>query len=183
MKVIVGLGNPDKQYFNTYHNVGFLSIDKFAEKNNICFSKNKYNAMYAEGVVNNEKIILMKPTTYMNLSGVAVSEVCRKLKLNVADILVVYDDIDLPVGAIRTRNSGSAGTHNGMRNIVQLLGSSEFSRIRVGIGKPQFGDLANYVLSKIKDEDFKILNNKFATINDEIEYFIKTGKLEEKTIK
>ena len=183
MKVIIGLGNPDKQYANTYHNVGFMSVDYFANKNNINFSKIKYNAIYGEGLVNGEKVAVMKPITYMNLSGKAVNEIYKKLKLTTKDLLVVYDDIDLPVGAIRTRNEGSAGTHNGMRSIVQELNSTEFARIRVGIGKPQFGDLANFVLSKIKDGDLKVLNEKFDLVNNEIEFFIKNGKLEDKTIK
>lgn len=183
MKVIVGLGNPDKQYSNTYHNVGFMALDHFASSNNISFSKIKYNAIYGEGMVDGEKVFIMKPITYMNLSGKAVQEIYRKLKLQSTNILVVYDDIDLPVGAIRTRNNGSAGTHNGMRSVVQELNSTEFPRVRVGIGKPQYGDLASYVLSKIKDEDLKVLNEKFDLINNEIKFFIKNGKLEEKTIK
>ncbi len=183
MKVIVGLGNPDKQYSNTYHNVGFMALDYFANKYNLAFSKIKYNAIYGEGMIDGEKVFIMKPITYMNLSGKAVQEIYRKLKLQASNILVVYDDIDLPVGSVRTRNNGSAGTHNGMRSIVQELNSTEFPRVRVGIGKPQHGDLASFVLSKIKEEDLKVLNNKFDLISDEINSFIKNGKLEEKTIK
>ena len=183
MKVIVGLGNPDKQYANTYHNVGFMALDYFANKNNIAFSKIKYNAIYGEGMIDGEKVFIMKPITYMNLSGKAVQEIYRKLKLKSQDILVVYDDIDLPVGSVRTRNNGSAGTHNGMRSVVQEINSTEFPRIRVGIGKPQHGDLASFVLSKIKEEDLKVLNNEFDLISNEIKLFIKNGKLEEKTIK
>ena len=119
----------------------------------------------------------------MNLSGQAVREIVKSLKVDLKDILVIYDDIDLPVANVRTRNEGSAGTHNGMRNIVQELNSTQFARIRVGIGKPIYGDLKDYVLSKIKGENLQNLIAKMPLVNLEIENFIKNGNLEEKTIK
>ena len=183
MLVIVGLGNPDKIYSNTYHNMGYIHIDKFATKHSIEFTKKKYNSMCGEGFIDGEKVILLKPTTYMNLSGKAVAEIISSLKLSPSQVLVIYDDIDMPLGTIRTRNNGSAGTHNGMRDIVAKLGTTEFPRIRIGIGKPQFGNLADFVLSKVSSDNMKILESNFDKVNDEIEYFIKNKKLEEKTIK
>ena len=160
-----------------------MFLDDFAVKNSIVFSKNKYHSMFGEGLINGEKVILLKPTTYMNLSGQAVREIVKSLKLDLKDLLIIYDDIDLPVANIRTRNSGSAGTHNGMRNITQELNSTDFARIRIGIGKPQFGDLKDNVLSKIKGESLELLKAQMPKVNAEIENFIKNNKLEEKTIK
>ena len=154
MKLIVGLGNPDEKYKNTYHNLGFMVVDKVAEKLGLEFNKNKCSALISESKIGREKIILAKPLTYMNLSGKSVNELISFYKIPLADVMVVYDDFDLPKGAIRIREKGSAGTHNGMRNIVELCGS-DFPRVRVGFAPT--GDfkipLINYVLSGITEED------------------------------
>lgn len=159
MFLVVGLGNPEKKYFNTYHNIGFLTVDKLAEKLGVKFSKTYSKASVAEGVLNGEKVILAKPKTYMNLSGASVQSFKNKFKLKNNQILVVVDDIDLPKGTFRYREAGSAGTHNGMRSIVQNIGS-DFKRVRIGI-KPEIKplDLADYVLSDMDKETMAILDS------------------------
>lgn len=149
MFVIVGLGNAEPKYNGTYHNVGFMAVDKVAEKYGLTFSKKKYHGLVAEGMIEGEKVILLKPTTFMNLSGVAVSDVVNQLKVDLTHLVVLYDDIDLPVGKVRYRAQGSAGTHNGMRNIVSMLGNTNFPRVRVGIGRHEEMDLVDFVLSRI----------------------------------
>lgn len=151
MIIIVGLGNIGNKYDMTYHNVGFMVIDKLASKLGLNFSKEKDKALIAEGQYNGEKILLAKPTTFMNNSGEAV--VLLKKRYKDARILVVVDDIDLPAGKIRYRERGSAGTHNGLRSIVEYIGQ-EFERVRVGVGRDEGKDLADFVLSKIKDKEF-----------------------------
>lgn len=165
MKLVVGLGNPDGMYSKTYHNIGFITIDKFAKKCGVSFDKKKCKSQ----IVKIGDIILAKPQTYMNLSGDAVLELKKYFKIKNEDILIILDDIDLPKGKIRFRETGSAGTHNGLRDIVRKVG--ETPRLRIGIGKPDDGrDLADYVLSNIDamskelidsaiDEGVKLIEN------------------------
>lgn len=161
MKLIVGLGNPDKKYSNTFHNLGFMCVDSLAKKLGIEFSKEKCRALLAETKIGNEKVILAKPQTYMNLSGESVRELLSFYKIGVKDLLVMYDDYDLPKGAIRIRESGSAGTHNGMRNIIKEIGDTNFARIRVGFKQLQNEyviPLIDYVLSGIKQEEKELFD-------------------------
>ena len=176
IKLIVGLGNPDKKYFDTYHNIGFCFIDKLSSKLDIEVKKKECKSLTGEGFIEREeqqidpktgkiqtkiikeKIILAKPQTYMNLSGEAVLELVKKYKFSLDEILIVLDDIDIEAGTYRYRENGSGGTHNGLRNIVQLLKSQEFKRIRIGIGKDERMDLADYVLSKISKENKEKIN-------------------------
>lgn len=176
IKLIVGLGNPDKKYFDTYHNIGFCFIDKLSSKLDIKVKKKECKSLTGEGFIEREeqqidpktgkiqtkitkeKIILAKPQTYMNLSGEAVLELVKKYKFSLDEILIVLDDIDIEAGTYRYRENGSGGTHNGLRNIVQLLKSQEFKRIRIGIGKDERMDLADYVLSKISKENKEKIN-------------------------
>lgn len=153
MYLIVGLGNPEKKYFNTFHNVGFMCVDKLAEKLNVDFNKVECKSVTAHARVNGQKVIIAKPVTYMNLSGQAVVELTNKYKIEKGNLIVVYDDVDIPLGNVRIRKNGSAGTHNGMRNIVGLLGTEDFPRIRVGIGQETPMALMDYVLSQITDAD------------------------------
>lgn len=144
MKLVVGLGNPDGMYAKTYHNIGFMVIDKFAKKCGVSFDKKKCKSVISKL----GDVVFAKPQTYMNLSGDAVQELKKYFKIKNEDILIILDDIDLPKGKIRFRESGSAGTHNGLRDIVKKVG--ETPRLRIGIGKPDDGrDLADYVLSNI----------------------------------
>ena len=159
MVVIVGLGNPETKYYGTYHNVGFDVVDFLAKQMGIRIDKAKFKALVGEGTFNGEKVLLVKPQTYMNLSGESV--VLVKEKFKDARILVVVDDIDLPKGDIRYREHGSAGTHNGLRSIVSYIGQ-DFERVKVGIGRDISKDLADYVLSKYDKETFEPIIEKAA---------------------
>jgi PTH1 family peptidyl-tRNA hydrolase len=177
MIAIIGLGNPGKNYDKTVHNLGYMAIDYFAKENNLTFSKSKYFGVVAEGMVENEKVILLKPETFMNLSGKSVEDLVHKLKLDLSQIIVLSDDIDLNFGVFRIRAKGSAGTHNGLRDIVHRLGEN-FPRIRIGAGRPEFGDLASFVLSKLPDEKLKLLDEQFQKVSKALTYFIKNKKVE-----
>ena len=155
MYIIVGLGNPGKQYENTRHNVGINVIDILAEEYGISVTKMKHKALIGEGRVGTEKVVLVKPVTYMNLSGESLAELYNFYKVDTSDIIVIYDDIDLDVGKIRIRKKGSGGTHNGMRSIVKCLGTTDFPRVRVGVSKPEPGrDLAiSFFLDLVKKKN------------------------------
>ena len=158
MYLVIGLGNPEKKYFNTFHNVGFMVVDRLVEKLGVSFNKGECRAVTAHAKVNGEKVIVAKPVTYMNLSGEAVQELCHKYKIEKGHLIVVYDDVDIPIGNLRIRQNGSAGTHNGMKNIVQMLSTSDFPRVRVGIGKETPMPLIEYVLSQVTEDDHKELD-------------------------
>lgn len=154
MYVVVGLGNPGKQYEKTRHNVGFDVIDILSKEYDINVSKIKHKALIGEGRVGSEKVLLVKPQTYMNLSGETLIDIYNYYKIDMENIIVVYDDIDLDVGKIRIRKKGRGGTHNGMRSITKCLGSNDFPRVRVGVSKPRPGqDLADFVLSRFRKEE------------------------------
>ncbi|SHH52704.1 aminoacyl-tRNA hydrolase [Tepidibacter thalassicus] len=176
MFVVVGLGNPGKQYENTRHNVGFNIIDIIAKNNSIDVKKIKHKALIGEGRIGNEKVLLVKPQTYMNLSGQSLLEIYKYYKLDPENIIVIYDDIDLDVGKIRIRKKGSAGTHNGMRSIVNNLKFDNFPRVRIGVSKPEKGqDLASFVLSKFRKEEVQILNETLDRAALAVETIIKEG--------
>lgn len=158
MYLVVGLGNPEKKYFNTPHNMGFVAVDRLVEKLGGEFSKGECKAVTSHVKVNGIKVIIAKPVTYMNLSGEAVAELCRKYKVEKGNLIVVYDDTDIPMGNLRIRAQGSAGSHNGMKNITQLLGTEDFPRVRIGIGKETPMARIDYVLSQITDEDHLLLD-------------------------
>ena len=148
MLIVVGLGNPGREYARTRHNVGFDVLDVLSEKTGIQLTKSAMHGLIGEGFVRGEKLVLVKPQTYMNLSGQCVTELVSWYKQPMDRLLVVYDDIDLPLGKLRLRASGSAGTHNGMRSIIGLLGAQDFPRLRVGVGgRPEGWELADWVLS------------------------------------
>lgn len=154
MFAIIGLGNPGKNYANTRHNVGFNTIDLLASRNNIKVNKIKFKSVYGEGFIFDKKVILLKPHTYMNNSGMAVLDLVNFYKLPIENILVIVDDIDIEFGTIRIRKKGSAGTHNGLKSIIYHLQSEEFPRIKIGIGNRREGqDLADFVLSKFTKEE------------------------------
>ena len=159
MKLIVGLGNIGREYENTYHNIGFMCADKTAEILNAEFTKKKFRSILAETRIGGEKVVLAKPETYMNLSGTAIREMVDYYRIELKDLLVMYDDFDLKLGSVRIRESGSAGTHNGMRNIVSELGTEDFPRIRVGF-KPETDlivPLIDFVLSGISKDATPVL--------------------------
>ena len=154
MKLIVGLGNPTAKYDKTRHNVGFEVIDKLSSEYNIAVDTAKHKGLYGKGKIEGQSVILLKPMTYMNLSGESVIAVANYFKILPEDVIVIYDDINLDVGRLRIREKGSAGGHNGIKNIIAHLGTDGFPRIRVGVGmKPPKMDLADYVLSHFSKEE------------------------------
>ena len=153
-----GLGNPEAQYKNTRHNVGFDVINKISNKYKIEVLKKKFNGLYGTGEIEGEKVILLKPQTYMNLSGDAIIQYRDFYKLDNQDIIIIYDDADLDVGDIRIKVKGSSGTHNGIKSVISRLKTEEFTRIRVGIGQPENGDLINYVIGKLSKEEKEVLS-------------------------
>lgn len=155
MFLIVGLGNPTKQYEKTRHNIGFDVIDALAEKYNISVSEKKHKALCGKGAIDGVKVVLAKPQTFMNLSGESVAELLNYYKLDPeTEMIVIFDDISLAPGNIRIRKKGSAGGHNGIKNIIALSGTQDFMRIKVGVGeKPKGWDLADYVLGRFEKED------------------------------
>lgn len=155
MKLIVGLGNPGKEYENTRHNSGFKVLDAIAKECNVDITQKKFKALIANTRIGSESVLLMKPQTYMNLSGEAVIQAVNFYHLDPSDILVIYDDLDLPVGKIRLRQKGSAGGQNGMKNIIAHLHTNEFDRIRVGIGKDPRVPVVDWVLGKIRKEELQ----------------------------
>lgn len=180
MKLIVGLGNPDDKYKKTFHNLGFMAVEKVAETLGVEFNKNKCRAFVAETKVNGEKVILAKPQTYMNLSGESVRELVAFYKIENKDVLVIYDDFDLAKGFIRIRENGSAGTHNGMRNIVEHVGT-DFPRIRIGFkpdGQNQI-PLLNLVLSGIKEEDAPVFTKAIEAAAKAAVLFAKSEKIQD----
>lgn len=170
MKLIVGLGNPGRQYAATRHNVGFMVIDSLAEKLGIKVDKIKFKSVIGEGFAGPEKIVLAKPQTYMNLSGEAVLDMVQWYKVDPADLLVVYDDLDLPAGKLRLRIKGSAGGHNGMKSIIYLVQSDDLPRLRIGIGRPQNENLetVSHVLGKFSQDEAKIMTGAVAKAADAV---------------
>lgn len=163
MKLVVGLGNPGKEYENTRHNLGFMFLDYLTEKYSFKIDTSKFNAKIGEIYINNEKVLFAKPQTYMNLSGQSVQKIKDFYKLETKDILVIFDDLDIPFGDIRYKLNGSGGTHNGMKNIVQMLNSKDFPRLKIGIGgiKHEKQDLINFVLEKFSKEQLSELKDIF----------------------
>ena len=156
MKLIVGLGNPGKKYEKTRHNMGFMVLDHLSDVSQIDIDKEVFNGLLGRGKIFNEDVLLFKPTTFMNLSGTAVQQVTSYFKIKLEDIIVVYDDMALPVGQIRLRKSGSSGGQKGMQNIIDLLHSQDIKRIRIGIGEPSF-NAVDYVLGKPLKEELPLV--------------------------
>lgn len=159
MYLIVGLGNPENDYANTRHNMGFNVINKLAEKYEISVNRNKFKALYGIGNVDGEKVMLLKPQTFMNLSGESVIEVVNYYKVDMDKVLVIYDDMDIEPGKIRIRKSGSPGSHNGIKSVTHCLNSQNFPRVRVGIGKPADNNFMEYVIGAIDEEDRNVLQD------------------------
>lgn len=157
MYIIVGLGNPGSKYENTRHNMGFKAIDAMASEFGIDVNRAKFKGLIGEGSIGSEKVILLKPQTYMNLSGQSVREIMNFYKIPEENLIVIYDDFDLPIGSIRVRKSGGPGTHNGMKSVVQELGSRKFPRVRVGIGSSD-GSTIQFVIGKVGKDEQQILN-------------------------
>lgn len=176
MYLIVGLGNPEEEYGKTRHNMGFNAINKIAQKYNMQLNKSKFQGLYDTGVIEKEKVILIKPQTYMNLSGQCVKEIVDFYKIEKENILVVYDDMDIEPGIIKIRKKGSAGGHNGMKSIIQMIGTEEFPRIRIGIGRPEHnGDEINYVIGVIPKDEIPTLEEGTEKAKEAIIEIMKNG--------
>ncbi len=176
MYLIVGLGNPEEEYSKTRHNMGFNTINKLSQQYNIDVKQNKFQALYGSGIIEKEKVILLKPQTYMNLSGNSVKEVVDFYKIEKEKILVIYDDMDIDPGKIKIRKKGSSGGHNGIKSIIQMIGTEDFTRIRVGIGRPMHkGDEINYVIGAIPEVELKKLEEGTEKAQKAVDEILKNG--------
>lgn len=177
MYIIVGLGNPEKKYMNTRHNIGFDVIDALAEKNDIALGEKKHKAVIGKGIVAGQRAVLVKPLTYMNLSGESIRSVIDFYKVDEkSELIVISDDVSLDMGQIRIRKRGSDGGHNGLKNIIMHLGHDEFIRVRMGVGeKPPKMDLADYVLSHFSTEEREVMNESARTAALAIETVVVEG--------
>ena len=172
MKLIVGLGNPGREYEKTRHNIGFMCIDKIANYFNVDFNMNKFNGMYTQFNYNGEKIILLKPLKYMNLSGEVVRDFVNFFKIDINDILIICDDLDTSVGTYRIRYKGSSGGHNGLKNIELHLNSKEYKRIKIGISNNKNMDTKDYVLGKFSKDEFEIIEKTIDKIPNIIKDYL-----------
>lgn len=176
MHLIVGLGNPEEDYSKTRHNMGFNTINKLAEQYKIQVNKKKCKGLYGTGIIEGEKVILLKPQTFMNLSGESIQEMMHFYKITLEQLIVIYDDMDIEPGIIKIRKFGGAGSHNGMKSVLQCLNTKNFTRIRVGIGTPEDkSDLISYVIGAIPKEEIEILDKGTTKAKDAIIEIIKNG--------
>ena len=177
MYLVVGLGNPGKQYDMTRHNIGFHTIDYIADEYRVKVNKLKYKALYGECSIGGEKVLLIKPQTYMNLSGESLIDFVKFFKVPVENVLVINDDISLDTGKLRIRAKGSAGGHNGLKSIIYQLGSEEFVRLKIGVGAPEHKDyeLADYVLGRFTKDEIPILEETIIKCKKAVEEIIKNG--------
>lgn len=174
MYLIVGLGNIGKEYEKTRHNVGFDTLDKISDKYNILINRTKFKGTVGEGSIGGEKVILLKPSTYMNLSGESVIEAIKFYKIPLENMIIIYDDISLEIGRLRVRAEGSAGGHNGIKSIIASANSQQFPRIRVGIGQPNV-DLVSYVLGKFQKSERQVLEIAIDAASSAVEEIINSG--------
>lgn len=176
MYLIVGLGNPEPEYSKTRHNMGFDVINKISEKFGIDVTKQKFQGLYGTGSIEGEKVILVKPQTYMNLSGECVRPFVDFYKIKLENIIIIYDDIDIPTGITKIRKKGGAGTHNGMKSVVKELNTTEFPNIRIGTGATtKINNLVDYVINKVSDEEYSKLETGISKGAEAVETIIKDG--------
>ena len=176
MYLIVGLGNPEEEYKGTRHNMGFDTINKIKDEYGIEVNKNGFKGLYGKGIIEGEKVILLKPQTYMNLSGESIIEAVKFYKIKQEEFIVIYDDIDIEPGIIKVRKKGGPGTHNGMKSVVQMLATEEFSRVRIGIGQPQDkSNLISYVIGKVPNDEKEILEKGVIKAKEAVIEIIKNG--------
>jgi len=183
MRLVVGLGNPGREYERTRHNVGWWVLDRVAEKLGFDFSRQKFNALYGEYSSPEGKLFFLKPLTYMNRSGEAVGQFARFFKIQPSEILVVYDDLDLPLGTLRLRLKGSSGGHRGVESVIQALGTKEFPRLRIGIGRPERKEqVVDFVLSPFKEEELPLIEEAVERAADCVVEAVKRGGIEQSLI-
>lgn len=176
MYIVAGLGNPGKKYEGTRHNVGFEVLDYLADKYSVKLNKIKYKSLYNEINLDGEKVILLKPQTYMNRSGEAVLEVAQFYKVPLENIIVVQDDIDIKFASLKIKKKGSGGSHNGLKSVIALLGRDDFPRVKIGVGKAESGeDLADFVLGRFKPDERSVMEDLVKKAGDSIECLIKEG--------
>lgn len=177
MYLIAGLGNPGTKYEMTRHNIGFHTIDYIADEMGIKVKKLKYKALYGEGVINGERVILVKPQTFMNLSGESIAEFVKFFKIPVENVIIISDDISLDTGRIRVRGKGSAGGHNGLKSIIYMLNSDNFPRVRIGVGAPTHADydLADFVLGRFSKEEIPVLEEAIVRADKAVKEIIARG--------
>ncbi len=176
MYLIVGLGNPETDYSKTRHNMGFNVINKISVECGIEVSKSKFKALMGSGIIGDKKVVLLKPQTFMNLSGESVIEAMNFYKVSEDELIIIYDDIDIDSGCIRIRKSGSAGTHNGMKSVIANIKTEKFCRVRVGIGKPdEHIDMINHVIGYVPEEEMKILDKGVETAKDAVIEIVKNS--------
>jgi len=176
MFLLIGLGNPEPEYSKTRHNMGFDTINKIAKKFDIKISKEKFEGLYGTGNINGEKVILLKPQTYMNLSGKCIKKYIDFYKINLSNIIVIYDDMDVEIGEIKVRKMGGPGTHNGMKSVIQELQSEEFPRVRVGIGRTDEPyEMIDYVIKPVSDEEYSMLDKGTDKAKEAVIEFLKNG--------
>lgn len=177
MYLIAGLGNPGKQYEMTRHNIGFHTIDYIADRLGVNVKKLKHKAIFGEGTIGGEKVLLVKPQTYMNLSGESLVEFVKFYKIPIENVIVISDDIDLPTGRIRIRAKGSAGGHNGLKSIIQMLGGDNFARVRIGVGAPTHEDydLADFVLGRFGKDEIPVLEDAIVKADKAVAEIIARG--------
>ena len=176
MYLIIGLGNPEEEYGKTRHNMGFHAIDEISKQYEIEVNKNKFQGLFGNGIIEDQKVILVKPQTYMNLSGNCVREFANFYKIEKENIIIIYDDMDVVPGQIKIRKKGGPGGHNGMKSIVQNIGTEQFPRIRIGIGRPQHnGDEINYVIGAIPEEEIPKLKQGVEIAKDAVIEILKKG--------
>ncbi|MCL4394327.1 MAG: aminoacyl-tRNA hydrolase [Chloroflexi bacterium] len=175
MKLVVGLGNPGTRYAGSRHNIGFMVVERFAQAHAAEFARQRFNAKIAEKSIRGQRVLIAKPQTYMNLSGEAVSKLAAFFKIASADLLVVYDDLDLPIGKMRLRADGSAGGHHGMESIISRLGTSSFPRLRIGIGRPNPDADIDHVLGALAPDERELMEETFARSVEAIDVWMTDG--------
>ncbi|MCI0476610.1 MAG: aminoacyl-tRNA hydrolase [Anaerolineales bacterium] len=175
IKLIVGLGNPGTRYARSRHNVGFIIAERFAHAHGLRFARKRFNAEIAEGNVGDARVMIAKPQTFMNASGEAVGKLFAFYKIAPADLLVIYDDLDLPLGKMRLRSQGSAGGHHGMESIIARVGTSDFARLRVGIGRPNPDDDIDHVLGTFDHDERAAMDETFARAVEALEVWLRDG--------
>ena len=174
-KLVVGLGNPGIRYAQNRHNAGFILLDRFAERHHLAFSRRRFDALLAEGEVRDRRVLLSKPQSYMNESGNAVGKLASFYHIPSHDIIIVYDDLDLPLGRLRLRPQGSAGGHHGMESIIAALGHSNFARMRIGIGRPETKEDISHVLGNFSKEEQKELESLWTRGMDALDVWLSEG--------
>ena len=174
-KLIVGLGNPGPQYSWTRHNAGFMVLDRLSRLSGIPVARKAFSGLAGDGTWGGERVYLLKPQAFMNLSGRSVAEALRFYKLTLADLIVIHDDLDIPFGSVKLKEGGGHGGHNGLRSLAQELGSSDYARIRIGIGRPLHGDVVNYVLASFPKQEMDQLLEVLDGALDALEMLLKEG--------